>query len=53
MPLGIDHLVRLLDAVTAQLTTRDLIGMNQRVQLEGAEPAAVATDWLLKHPANP
>jgi osmoprotectant transport system substrate-binding protein len=46
-------LVRLLDAVTAQLTTRDLIGMNQRVQLKGAEPAAVATDWLLKHPANP
>jgi osmoprotectant transport system substrate-binding protein len=46
-------LVRLLDAVTAQLTTRDLIRMNQRVQLEGAEPAAVATDWLLKHPANP
>ena len=46
-------LVRLLDAVTDQLSTRDLVGMNQRVQLEGAEPAAVATDWLLKHPANP
>jgi osmoprotectant transport system substrate-binding protein len=46
-------LVRLLDAVTAQLTTRDLIAMNQRVQLKGAEPAAVAADWLLKHPANP
>jgi len=46
-------LVRLLDAITAQLTTGDLIGMNQRVQLEGAEPAAVAADWLLKHPANP
>ena len=46
-------LVRLLDAVTDQLTTRDLIGMNQRVQLERAEPAAVATDWLLQHPANP
>ncbi len=46
-------LVRLLNTVTAQLTTRDLIGMNQRVQLEGAEPAAVAADWLLKHPANP
>ena len=46
-------LVRLLDAITAQLTTGDLIGMNQRVQLEGAEPTAVAADWLLKHPANP
>jgi len=46
-------LVRLLDAITAQLTTGDLIGMNQRVQLEGAEPTTVAADWLLKHPANP
>jgi osmoprotectant transport system substrate-binding protein len=46
-------LVRLLDAITAQLTTGDLIGMNQRVQLEGAEPTAVAADWLLRHPANP
>jgi osmoprotectant transport system substrate-binding protein len=46
-------LVRLLDAVTAQLTTQDLIRMNQRVQLEGAEPAEVAADWLLKHPASP
>src|SRR5215211_1696605 len=46
-------LVQLLDAITAQLTTGDLIGMNQRVQLEGAEPTAVAADWLLKHPANP
>ena len=46
-------LVRLLDAITAQLSTGDLIGMNQRVQLEGAEPTAVAADWLLRHPANP
>jgi osmoprotectant transport system substrate-binding protein len=45
-------LVRLLDAVTAQLTTRDLISMNQRVQLEGAEPAAVAADWLRNHPVK-
>jgi osmoprotectant transport system substrate-binding protein len=45
-------LVRLINAVTAQLSTRDLIRMNQQVQLEGAKPAAVAADWLHSHPAN-
>jgi osmoprotectant transport system substrate-binding protein len=45
-------LVRLVDTVTAQLTTRDLIGMNRRVELDGAEPAAVAADWLRGHPVN-
>jgi len=45
-------LVHLIDAVTAQLNTRDLIHMNQRVELEGAKPAAVAADWLLSHPGN-
>jgi osmoprotectant transport system substrate-binding protein len=45
-------LVRLVDAVTAQLTTKDLVSLNGRVQLQGAEPAAVATDWLLGHPVN-
>jgi osmoprotectant transport system substrate-binding protein len=43
-------LVRLIDAVTAQLTTEDLIDMNQRVERDGAEPAAVAADWLRGHP---
>ncbi len=45
-------LVRLVDAVTARLTTGDLVHMNRRVELEGAEPAAVAADWLRSHPAN-
>jgi osmoprotectant transport system substrate-binding protein len=45
-------LVRLIDTITAELNTRDLIQMNQRVELEGAKPAAVAADWLLSHPVN-
>jgi osmoprotectant transport system substrate-binding protein len=45
-------LVRLVDAVTAQLTTRDMVRMNGRVELDGAEPAAVAADWLRSHPVN-
>ena len=45
-------LVRLVDAVTGQLTTRDLIGMNQRVEAHGADPAAVAAAWLRGHPVN-
>jgi osmoprotectant transport system substrate-binding protein len=45
-------LVRLVNAITAQLSTRDLIQLNQRVELEGAKPAAVAADWLRNHPIN-
>jgi osmoprotectant transport system substrate-binding protein len=45
-------LVRLVNAVTAQLTTRDLIDMNQRVEVDQADPAAVAADWLRSHPVN-
>jgi osmoprotectant transport system substrate-binding protein len=44
-------LVRLIDTLTAQLNTRDLVQMNQRVEL-GAKNAAVAADWLLSHPVN-
>jgi osmoprotectant transport system substrate-binding protein len=43
-------LVRLIDAVTAQLTTEDLIDMNQRVERDGAKSAGVAADWLRGHP---
>jgi|Tabmets5t2r1_1033131.scaffolds.fasta_scaffold13883_1 osmoprotectant transport system substrate-binding protein len=46
------RLVRVLNNLTAQLNTRDLIQMNQRVELEGAEPAAAAADWLLNHPVD-
>jgi len=45
-------LVRLINTITVQLNTRDLIQMNQRVELEGTKPAAVAADWLLNHPVN-
>jgi osmoprotectant transport system substrate-binding protein len=45
-------LVRLINNLTAQLNTQDLIQMNQRVELEGAKPTAVAADWLLNHPVN-
>jgi osmoprotectant transport system substrate-binding protein len=45
-------LVRLINNLTAQLHTRDLIQMNQQVELEGAKPAAAATDWLHNHPVN-
>jgi glycine betaine/choline ABC-type transport system substrate-binding protein len=45
-------LVRVANAVTTQLTTRDLIGMNQRVEVGGADPATVAADWLRGHPVN-
>jgi glycine betaine/choline ABC-type transport system substrate-binding protein len=41
-----------LNNLTDQLNTRDLIQMNQRVELEGAKPAAVAADWLGNHPVN-
>jgi osmoprotectant transport system substrate-binding protein len=45
-------LVRLVNGVTTQLTTRDLVDMNRQVELEGAEPAAVAAGWLGSHPVN-
>jgi glycine betaine/choline ABC-type transport system substrate-binding protein len=45
-------LVRLLNNLTAQLNTQDLIQMNQQVELEGTKPAAVAADWLRHHPVN-
>ena len=46
------RLVRVLNNLTDQLNTRDLIQMNQRVELEGAKPAVVAADWLSNHPVN-
>jgi osmoprotectant transport system substrate-binding protein len=46
------RLVRVLNNLTDQLNTRDLIQMNQRVELEEAKPAAVAADWLGNHPVN-
>jgi osmoprotectant transport system substrate-binding protein len=45
-------LAGVIDAVTAQLKTVDLIHMNQRVQLQGVNPATAAAQWLLQHPAK-
>jgi osmoprotectant transport system substrate-binding protein len=45
-------LVSLVNAVTAQITTRGLIDMNRQAELDGAEPAAVAADWLRSHQVN-
>ena len=46
------RLIRVINNLTAQLNTQDLIQMNQRVELEGTKPAAVAADWLHNHPVN-
>lgn len=42
-------LVQRIDAVTALLTTSDVVDMNWRVELKGADPSAVAADWLGRH----
>ncbi len=42
------RLTRLLNQVTAQLTTKDLIGLNRRAE-QGEQPHAVAADWLRRH----
>jgi osmoprotectant transport system substrate-binding protein len=42
-------LVQRIDAVTALLITRDVVDMNWRVELKGADPSAVAGDWLGRH----
>ncbi len=41
-------LTRLLNKVTAQLTTRDLIGLNRQAE-QGGQPQAAAADWLRQH----
>jgi osmoprotectant transport system substrate-binding protein len=42
-------LVRIVDSVTVQLTTSDLVQMNGRTEMQGAEPAVVAAAWLRSH----
>jgi osmoprotectant transport system substrate-binding protein len=39
-------LAHLLNSVTARLSTKTLRELNQQVELEGEDPAAVARDWL-------
>lgn len=41
-----DALTAALNGVAAALTTDELIAMNKQVDIDGADPAKVATDWL-------
>jgi osmoprotectant transport system substrate-binding protein len=45
-------LVRLLDAVSAQLTTAELTGLNRRVVVDDQPASGVAAGWLRAHPVN-
>jgi osmoprotectant transport system substrate-binding protein len=40
------ELVAVVDAVTSQLTTEDLVDMNSQVELHNVDPAVAATGWL-------
>ena len=42
-------LVRVVDSVTSQLTTEDLVDMNSQVELQNVEPEAAAAAWLRSH----
>ncbi len=41
-----DALTAALNGVAAALTTDELIAMNKQVDIDGADPGKVATDWL-------
>jgi osmoprotectant transport system substrate-binding protein len=43
------RLVERLEAVSAQLTTAELSGLNRRVDIDGMAPGTVAADWLRAH----
>jgi osmoprotectant transport system substrate-binding protein len=45
-------LVRLLDAVSAQLTTAELRGLNRQVAVADLPPSGVAAGWLRSHPVT-
>jgi len=45
-------LVRLLDAVSAQLTTDGLTGLNRQVAEDDQPPSRVAAGWLQTHPVS-
>jgi osmoprotectant transport system substrate-binding protein len=45
-------LVRLLDAVSAQLTTAGLTALNRQVAVEDQPASAVAAGWLRAHPVS-
>jgi osmoprotectant transport system substrate-binding protein len=41
-----ENVKAILDAVSAKLTTDDLVQLNEKVQIEKQDPVAVAKDWL-------
>ena len=41
-----DNVKSVLNAVSAKLTTDDLVSLNQKVQLDKQDPDAVAKAWL-------
>jgi osmoprotectant transport system substrate-binding protein len=41
--------VALVDRVSAQLQTADLVALNRRVDIEGETPARAASEWLRAH----
>lgn len=44
-----DGVAATLDAVSAELTTEDLIALNEQVIIDRQDPAAVAGQWLAEH----
>jgi glycine betaine/choline ABC-type transport system substrate-binding protein len=44
--------VRLLDAVSAQLTTAELRGLNRQVAVADLPASGVAAGWLRSHPVT-
>jgi osmoprotectant transport system substrate-binding protein len=52
----VDHygpaLLRVLDGVSAQLTTAGLSGLNRQVEVDDQPPSAVAAGWLRTHPVS-
>jgi len=48
-----DRLGEVLNAVSTQLTTADLIALNGRVEIDGVPPADVARAWLADHGLGP
>ena len=41
-----DKLTTALNALSAALTTDELIALNKKVDIDGGDPATVAKDWL-------
>jgi osmoprotectant transport system substrate-binding protein len=40
------QLEQVFDSIAAKLDTNVLTGLNKKVSVDGAKPAAVATEWL-------